>query len=202
MMTSDRLIAVLQSDRLLSVLYGSLVALAAISLIISYPKVGMSAIAVSIVSFFLGFATKAGYLRVQGQRVRVPIVERSRVTFSLMVVVMLSLSLVSSFQVQRAIDGAEDCNRQFRNALTYNATVNREDRSLTDDKESALTARRTALDDLIASLGPDRIASAEAVQGYNATARDVERRLSQINDRQMQLQATRAQYPDPTCGRD
>ncbi len=190
----------MKSDRILTVAYGVLVGLAAISLIVSYPKVGMSAIAVSIVSFFLGFATKAGYLRVQGQQVRVPIIERSRVTFSLMVIIMLSLSLVSIFQVQRVIDSSESCNRQFRTALTYNASLNQEQASLNDELDDQLSRRRVAFDKLINALGPSGVATPKELIDYRFIAADVEKRVNEINERKMQAQRTRAPYPAPTCG--
>lgn len=188
------------SNRVMNVLYGALVALAAISLITTFPKVGMSAIAVSIVSFFLGFATKAGYLRVQGQQVRVPIIERSRVTFSMLVIIMLSLSLVSIFQVQRVIDSSEDCNRQFRTALTYNAGINREDNDLRDERDAQLSTRRDAQDKLIATLGPTGVANASALLQYRTVVASVENRLREIDARRMEAQRTRAPYPAPTCG--
>ncbi|MFD0838377.1 hypothetical protein [Williamsia serinedens] len=184
----------------MNVLYGALVALAAISLITTFPKVGMSAIAVSIVSFFLGFATKAGYLRVQGQQVRVPIIERSRVTFSMLVIIMLSLSLVSIFQVQRVIDSSEDCNRQFRTALTYNAGINREDNDLRDERDAQLSKRRDAQDKLIRTLGPSGVVNDAALRQYQSVVDSVEDQLQRIDARRMEAQRTRAPYPVPTCG--
>lgn len=188
------------SERYLKFLYGVIVALSAISLIVYVPRQGMSVIAVVIVSFFLGFATKAGYLRVRGQQVRVPIIERSRATFSLLVIVMLTLALVSVFQVQRVVDTSEDCNRQFRTALTYNAGINREDTQLRDERDSELSRRRDAQDALIRTLGPTGVANEVALLRYQAVVASVENRLRSIDARRMEAQRTRAPYPAPTCG--
>ncbi|GGF39232.1 hypothetical protein GCM10007298_38660 [Williamsia phyllosphaerae] len=193
----------MKTDRLLTVLYGVLIALAAISLIVEFPRVGMSAISVSIVSFFLGFATKAGYLRVQGQRVRVPIIERSRVSFSMLVVVMLSLSLATIFQVQGVISSSEDCNRQFRTALTYNADINTEQRNLANRAQDISGDRRVLLDALVAEIGRDISkpgAVMVAIDTYNAKASKLSAEYDALIKERQNIDKNRKPYAAPSCG--
>lgn len=194
-------------DRVMRLFWVPLVALSAISLIMYVPKQGMSVIAVVIVSFFLGSASTVGYLRIRGRQVRIPIIDRTRVTFSLLVITMLTLSLVSIFRVQDVINQSddryrqsEDCNRQFRSALTYNAQINREDNDLRDERDAQLSKRRDAQDELIRTLGPDGVANAQALTKYQVVVASVENRLRAIDARRMEAQRTRSPYPAPTCG--
>lgn len=161
-------------------------------------------IAVFASGVVIGALIKWGYLRVKGIRVRVPYVDRSDASIGIAVVVITVLSLVTIVQTQINADQAEECNRQFRAALTYNTGLTAEQRELTNRANTISAQRRELLDHTFIDIGdaigePDRIR--QIVVSYNRDARTLSAEYEQLINDRTRLDQVRKPYPDPECGR-
>lgn len=161
-------------------------------------------IAVFASGVVIGALIKWGYLRVKGIRVRVPYVDRSDASIGIAVVVITILSLVTIIQTQVNQDRAEECNRQFRAALTYNTGLTAEQRDLTNRANTISAERRELLDRTFIDIGnaigdPDAIR--QVVVTYNQDARRLSQQYEQLIADRSGLDQARKPYPDPACGR-
>ncbi|WP_287004679.1 MULTISPECIES: hypothetical protein [Gordonia] len=159
-------------------------------------------LAVFVAGVVLGALVKAGYLRIKGVRVKVPYVDRSDASVAVAVIVITILSLVTIVQAQAAQERSDQCNKQFRDALTYNSALNIEYRELDRARDKALQDRREAFDRMMQAIDPrTRVASEPAIDAYNESAARVNAQLVEIEQRQTAADASRKPYPDPECGR-
>ena len=159
-------------------------------------------LAVFVAGVVLGALVKAGYLRIKGVRVKVPYVDRSDASVAVAVIVITILSLVTIVQAQAAQERNDQCNKQFRDALTYNSALNIEYRELDRARDNALQDRREAFDHMMRAIDPrTRVASEPAIDAYNESAARVNAQLVEIEQRQTGADAARKPYPDPECGR-
>ncbi|GAA1892003.1 hypothetical protein [Williamsia serinedens] len=159
-------------------------------------------IALMLIGAFVTALVRVGYFRAKGYKVRILYIRRTDAAFTAGVVLITALSLVTIITTARNSAAGEECARQFRNALLYNAKLNQEQAGLSDDLEDELTKRRAAQDNLINTLGPDRVASPQSLTQYRVVVGQIEQRIDDIRERKMQAQRSRAPYPDPTCGRN
>ena len=159
-------------------------------------------IALMLIGAFLTLLVRVGYFRAKGYKVRILYIRRTDAAFTAGIVLITALSLITVVTTARNSQASEECARQFRDALLYNAKLNQEQAALNDELQDQLGKRRVALDTLINTLGPAGIATPESLAHYREVSDSVEQRVGDISDRKMQAQRARAPYPDPTCGRD
>lgn len=158
---------------------------------------------VGVIGAFLGAVVRIGYFRLLGRKVYVPFIERSAFAFTGLVVLMSALSLITIVQQQHNTNESEDCNRQFRAALAYNAQITDEQRGLTTRAQDISVVRRMALDGAIAKLGEDLTdpASVKAViDNYNVRAAELADQYDALTKERRDADDKRKPYPAPACG--
>lgn len=156
-----------------------------------------------------GFMVQVGWYEFHGRRVIVPFISRSARNFTIIAMALAVLSFATIVQSFVNANRAEDCDRQFREALAYNTELNSGTRALDDRQRQAQDDSRRATANLVKDLAtristpppPTRDETVDILNVYNAKAKTVAETLERIDAERDALNAARKPYPEPTCGR-
>ena len=155
-------------------------------------------------SFLLGFITELGYLWIRGRRIILPFIPSTSRNFTLAAIALSIVVLFTVIQVSASDQEAEKCDREFREALTYNTSVTAEQRRITDRAADISSDRRKLLDQTFVDLGAvvgDFPAVRKVVSDYNTRARALSDEYERLQAEKSRLDKERKPYPDPECGR-
>lgn len=155
-------------------------------------------------SFLLGFITELGYLRFRGRRIILPFIPSTSRNFTLAAIALLIVVLFTVIQVSASDEKSERCDREFREALTYNTSLTAEQRRISDRAADISSERRKLLDQTFVQIGAvvgDFPAVRKVVSDYNTEARALSDEYDRLQAEKTRLDADRKPYPDPECGR-
>ena len=155
-------------------------------------------------SFLLGFITELGYLRFRGRRIILPFIPSTSRNFTLAAIALSIVVLFTVIQVSVSDEKSERCDREFREALTYNASLTAEQRRISDRAADISSERRKLLDQTFVQIGAvvgDFPAVWKVVSDYNTEARALADEYDRLQAEKTRLDADRKPYPDPECGR-
>lgn len=155
-----------------------------------------------------GFMVQVGWYEFHGRRVIVPFISRSARNFTIIAMALAVLSFATIVQSFVNSNRAEDCDRQFREALAYNTDLGASTRDLDTRERMARDDGRVAIADLVRDLSlrlttpppPTANDTAVLLARYNDRAEDVAKRLDRVATERNAVNAQRAPYPEPTCG--
>lgn len=169
-------------------------------------------VAIAVVFFLVGYITQLGYMKVRGHQIIVPHLASGSRTLTILSVILALICLTTIYNVDKnakasaaQAEAAAECDRQFREALTYNTTVTSEQREISDRATQISRDRRQILDKMFVDIGnalpgdPARIPA--IVKVYNDRARQLGVEYDDLIRYRGTLDAKRAPYPDPSCGR-
>ena len=155
-------------------------------------------------SFLLGFITELGYLRFRGRRIILPFIPSTSRNFTLAAIALSTVVLFTVIQVSASDQKAAECDREFREALTYNTSLTAEQRRISDRAADISSERRKLLDQTFVQIGAvvgDFPAVRKVVSDYNTEARALADEYDRLQAEKTRLDADRKPYPDPECGR-
>lgn len=155
-------------------------------------------------SFLLGFITELGYLRFRGRRIILPFIPSTSRNFTLAAIALSIVVLFTVIQASVSDEKSERCDREFREALTYNTSLTAEQRRISDRAADISSERRKLLDQTFVQIGAvvgDFPAVRKVVSDYNTEARALADEYDRLQAEKTRLDADRKPYPDPECGR-
>ncbi|UEA57314.1 hypothetical protein LK459_11715 [Gordonia otitidis] len=155
-------------------------------------------------SFLLGFIAELGYLRIRGRRIILLFIPSTSRNFTLAAIALSIVVLFTVIQVSVSDQKAAECDREFREAITYNTSVTAEQRRITDRATDISSDRRKLLDQTFVDLGAvvgDFPAVRKVVSDYNTQARALSDEYERLQAEKSRLDKERKPYPDPECGR-
>ena len=155
-------------------------------------------------SFLLGFIVELGYLRFRGRRITLPFIPSTSRNFTLAAIALSIVVLFTVIQVSASDQKAAECDREFREALTYNTSLTAEQRRISDRAADISSERRKLLDQTFVQIGAvvgDFPAVRKVVSDYNTEARALADEYDRLQAEKTRLDADRKPYPDPECGR-
>lgn len=161
-------------------------------------------ILVSVVSFLLGFIVELGVLRIRGRRIILPFISSTSRNFTIAAIALSVITLGTVINAAVTQDHIDQCNREVREALTYNVNISDQQRQLNDRASGISADRRKLLDKTFISIGealgnPDRVRA--IVTEYNTEARALSTEYEHLQEERAKLDQDRKPYPDPRCGR-
>lgn len=155
-------------------------------------------------SFLLGFIAELGHLRIRGRRIIMLFIPSTSRNFTLAAIALSIVVLFTVIQVSAADEKSERCDREFREALTYNTSLTAEQRRISDRAADISSERRKLLDQTFVQIGAvvgDFPAVRKVVSDYNTEARALADEYDRLQAEKTRLDADRKPYPNPECGR-
>lgn len=164
-------------------------------------------LAAVLVGFVIGriFALRAQ--KENGTAVKRPIVNKTNRNFTLLVITLLVLAVISVVSTAVQVSKQADCNQQFRDALVTRAAITAEETKLQDELTQLNTSDAEGLRDFLTAIiqqppnAPegsldDELASYQKLVADNTQKRD------DVLKRRDELRQDRAEnpLPQPTCG--
>jgi hypothetical protein len=162
-----------------------------------------------LIGVVVGMLIKFGYLHIRGRRILIPFVSHSSRNFTIVGVVLVTLSLLTIVNVELNARESAECDRQFRAALTYNVGVTREQDEITERARGISAERRALLDDTFIRIGRSLSADDpvqrtagvnDAVDHYVREAKTLSQDYDELLKYRDGLNSKRKAYPEPLCG--
>ena len=160
-----------------------------------------------LVGFVIGriFAYRAQ--KEDGTEVKRPIVNKTNRNFTLLVITLLVLAVISVVSTAVQVAKQADCNQQFRDALVTRAAITQEDTKLQDELTQLNTSDAEGLRDFLTGLvtlpddAPDNALDDDVAKYQKLVADNAEKR-DDVLQRRDELRQERAEnpLPEPTCG--
>jgi hypothetical protein len=160
-----------------------------------------------LVGFVIGriFAIRAQ--KEDGTEVKRPIVNKTNRNFTLLVITLLVLAVISVVSTAVQVSKQADCNQQFRDALTARAVITQEETKLQDELTQLNTSDANGLRDFLTVIlqqpedAPEGSLDDELASYQKLVADNAEKR-NDVLQRRDELRQERAEnpLPEPTCG--
>ena len=164
-------------------------------------------LAAVLVGFVIGciFALRAQ--KENGTAVKRPIVNKTNRNFTLLVITLLVLAVISVVSTAVQVSQQSNCNQQFRDALVARAAITSEETALQDELTQLSTSDAEGLRDFLTALvllpenAPGNTLDDE-VYSYQKLVADNTQKRDDVLKRRDELRQERAEnpLPQPTCG--
>lgn len=158
-------------------------------------------VVVFVVAFGFGFASRLGIARALGREVKLPYIDQSKRSMTLIAVAVLVVSFGGMAQGVYYNQNQENCNAETRRVLADNSDVSSAQRKIDNQREGLLDADRNATRNLVKSLTQplntqQRIRLVEEFDAEQQRISDVD---AQLKEDRRALDGARSPYPLPRC---
>lgn len=158
-------------------------------------------VVVFVVAFGFGFASRLGVARALGREVKLPYIDQSKRSMTLIAVAVLVVSFGGMAQGVYYNQNQENCNAETRRVLADNGDVNSAQRTIDNQREALLDADRNATRNLVKSLtqplnNQQRI---RLVEEFDAEQQRISDADTQLKEDRRALDGARSPYPLPRC---
>lgn len=158
-------------------------------------------VVVFVVAFGFGFASRLGIARALGREVKLPYIDQSKRSMTLIAVAVLVVSLGGMAQGVYYNHNQENCNAETRRVLADNSDVTAAQRKIDNQREGLLDADLDATRALVQSLTKplNNQQRMELVDGFDAEQQRIADVAEQLKTDRRALDGARSPYPLPRC---